>query len=176
MDNKGQISLGNVSAVILTFIIIVLIASIGAEVMQGASDGTNNTVTFSLVNLSVTGSNETNTTLTRFNVINTTLIVTGLQNETNTSVGNRTLGNGEFFLVQASGLYQLTNGTLNGTEQFLSYDYTETERDEQFNTSQDGLTGITNISGKFGLLGTVLILAVVIGVVVAVFAFGGRGV
>ena len=61
-------------------------------------------------------------------------------------------------------------------------DVLDTLQDDQttdgaaFNVTGDGLTGIANISGKFGLLGTVIILGAVIGVVIGAFAFGRRGI
>lgn len=44
-----------------------------------------------------------------------------------------------------------------------------------YNITTDGLTGLDNLSGKFGLLGTIIILAAVIGIVISAFAFGRGG-
>lgn len=44
-----------------------------------------------------------------------------------------------------------------------------------YNVSSNGLTGLLNVSGQLGNIGTVIGAAVIIGILVAAFAFAGIG-
>ena len=52
---------------------------------------------------------------------------------------------------------------------------TQTTDGNAFNITGNGLTGFTNLSNRFGLLGTIIIISVVISVIVGAFAFGKGG-
>jgi len=52
---------------------------------------------------------------------------------------------------------------------------TQTANSLGYNVAQNGLTGFNNISGQFGLLGTIVIFSVVIGLVIAGFVVFARG-
>lgn len=179
MENKtkkGQASFGALPAIILGFIIVVVTMSIGAEVQTGARDAIKDTVTYTFTNESFTPVLNITTDISHAKpnsvTLNSTLVVCRAD-------GNASgcMTQGTDYTIFSNGSFVLINATENNTEYNFTFDQTQDEQDDAYNASSDGLTGIDNMSGKLGLLGTVLILGVVIGVVLLSFAFviGRRG-
>lgn len=170
-DKRGQITLATLSGVILTFIIVVVLMSVGGEVQVGTRDAIKNTVTYSFTNESITP------------VLNTNVSVPGSDKPdaavlTNTfnAYFNDDLIDSSNYTIFANGNFQILNTSLNNTAINVTYDQTQSAQDEDYNISSNGLTGLDNMSGKLGLLGTIIILAAVLGIVVSAFAFSRGGV
>ena len=69
--------------------------------------------------------------------------------------------------TQVTSTYHCGLNSTNGTTGTLLYDGCGLN----YNVSTDGLTGISNISGKLGTIGLVLAIAVIIGVILTYMSF-----
>jgi len=51
---------------------------------------------------------------------------------------------------------------------------TQTVNSSAYNIGSSGMTGLENVSGQFGLMGTIIVFSIVIGLVIAGFVVFGR--
>lgn len=173
MEQKKSIQLSQAFGAVLTLVLvatlviiaIVVFAQLGTS-FAGTSSATvtNETVVMPGIGI-VTVSNAS---VCQFNAFNPTLVI-------NATVGggavlNNTLVVTTDYLVNAT-TGELTNVT-SWNQSLVTYDYTWGST--ACTASDDMTTEFSNYTSLVGLVGTIIFLALVIGVLVASFAFGGR--
>lgn len=161
--------MGSALTVVIAFFFVIVAIVLAGEVQTGVIDSINSTATYSVVREQITPVLNFNTTLDHPNVRNSTVTLTfalGI-------AGN--IPNSGFHLTQNLGRLQILNTTANNTLLNISYDYTETEQNAEYNISNNGLTGVLNISSRTSLLGTIVMVVLVIGILTSFFLVRGAG-
>ena len=163
-NKKGQIDN------LLTFAIIFGVSVLGLALIGGLIQDvrTNaiNTQTRTLTNESIL--NPTLGVLQQFPTFGNDTQATSVTNSS-VNVSNQTIAIGQGatgFQVTVTNQLNISSGDAGDTWN-VTYTYNRNEDDLSFNTSSRGLTGMLNLSGQFGNIGTVIAIVVIIGMLVA---------
>jgi len=171
-DKKAQqINLQTISVVIITIIIVGLIATFAAQITDDVNDDFGSTSVSTTVNESFTN----NGTLAN---VGTPIIGNNIDNVseviTNNSQGNTTeLVSNTHYELSDRGVFNVLHGPagLSATDWDLNvtYNFTVFAEDAAFNSSRNTLTSITNLTGQFGNLGTIVGAALIIALLLTAF-------
>ncbi len=69
------------------------------------------------------------------------------------------------YTFRGTGIISIDNSTDYGTNWNFSYTYTETEQDAFYNSTADGLEGLSTISGFNPIIAVVIAAAIILGVI-----------
>lgn len=148
-------------------VVIAMVALFAAAGAIGVTDFREDTFTYTnITNETISGSNTTGTALAHVHV--QSVVVWNLSVQLTEGVN--------FTVDENNGIITLENGTLNGAFHGvdLNVTYNYAVPDYMYNITASGQTGIINTTDYLGTIGTIIGVAVLIGLVVGAFAFYKR--
>lgn len=166
MAENKLTSMAGIMAGVLTLGIVAIFLSISGIVVTGIQ-GTNTTVNYQYTQ-QITPVVDFNTTLTHPNIINGTVNLTfALGIAGNVSPAG-------FHLTQELGVLEIINTTASNTLMNFTANYTETRRDQAFNISNSGATGLLEAARQLPIFGIVIILVSILLIITGSLFFKGR--
>ena len=164
---------------IMGIVLAILVAGAGVLVIDGLRDGLADTDGFTVNNETISSaSSSTNSTLGTLSVTSLTGVIVSNATEGSPEIasGNYTIKEGALLQsnIERVFFFQLTVGTpWEATD--LNITYAGTTFNDQGDILSDGTTSVSNITDQFGTVGTIIGVAIIVGVVVLLFiGFMGR--
>lgn len=196
MDRKGLISLGQVSAVVMILIVVGIMLVVGTRVESNLRDDMDTTtISHTLTNVTTrytTSGYSGNASLNlpgnyTFLAGTSYILAKGRCSLALTEVANTSAATGHAtvlaagnYTVSGCGIYFSSSSAgdatdYNNTRWNLTGTITWNSDTTEYNASDDTIEGMSNVSENQGLLGTIIIFGIILGVVVALYQLrGGR--
>jgi len=173
ISKRGQIGLNDIPRVAVLIILAILTLSFGALIMNSVEDIALKTGTNTITNESDTATFNVNFSLGNDRIDSATYVL---------SSSTEVIAAANFTLDAAAGRVNLTNSSGSGLFNTAStlvvnstYDHTTDILSADVNVTRDGKLTVLNISTLIPTAGTVLGAALIIGILLAAFAFGRFG-
>ena len=141
----------------LLFALTIVSVIIGAQVVQSVRNSSSPGVVTLISDQQITATNAT----LRF-LGNTNVIASGVD-ITNTTNASEKMTGSNFSMGDNSVTFAFTDGAWAGETVNISYNFSDQTRDIAYNSSTDGITAFTNVSGLSAVLGTIIISIILVG-------------
>ena len=160
----------------LGFIVLAIILAVGSIVVSDLREDQRTTEAFTVTNQSVTLADNA-TTVTGVSGSGITLSLTQVLNQSSAiNIANFTLSNNLSLAWNAGddASYDYYFGSDTTPDLNVSFTWSRDVRDGAYNATTSGLSALDNMTSQTPLLATVIIFAVIIGIVIGFFAISGK--
>lgn len=168
MEQKNGIQLSQAFGAVLTLVLVAILVIISIVIFVSLSAVSVGEITSSVTNESVTATDAGTALATSTSCNFGNLAVTNVTNSSSTVVPTTN------YSISAAGLVTNLSEQISDSAAPWLITYTYTKGSEACNASEGMVTEFGNYTSLIGLVGTIIFLGLVIGVLVASFAFGGR--
>jgi len=158
--NKKGMSLSDAPTLIVTFLVVVVIGAMAGTTLTSLQDSQTETAS---ATDEVTLLNGTAVSLTNTDVLSVSLV-------TNTTVN---LTSGNYTVQNTAGTITLTDNTYNNSAWNVTYTYTS-EDTASWNITDEGITGIENLTDLFPVIGVILGIVMILIVIFMLWNPAGR--